>query len=146
MRTKDEIYNFALSFFGRPYIWGGDGSNRYFGGLDCSGLVQEILKYAKADPVGDQTAATLYDYFLENGKINQRGFGGLSFYGTTSRISHVGFCIDDKVMINASGGGSHVKSLQSARMLNASVKIEPISFHKNLVAVIMPNYQQGFNT
>lgn len=139
-QSLKEVYEYALTFFGLPYIFGGDGSPRYFGGYDCSGLVQEILSSADMDPAGDQTADGLYRYFLEHGDLNRNGLGALAFFGTADRISHVGFCIDDKIMINAAGGGSHCKSTYSAKILNASVKIDPITHHNGLFAIIMPHY------
>ena len=83
MRTLDQLYDFALSFWGRSYIWGGDGSADYEGGVDCSGLLQLILETARLDPPGDQTADSLYRHFLEEGRgtLNHGGLGALVFYG-----------------------------------------------------------------
>ena len=138
-KSMQDLYEYALSFFGYPYIWGGDGQDRYQNGYDCSGLVQKILGLAGVDPDGDQTAHSLYEHFLNNG-TNTQGLGSLAFFGTKERIIHVGFCLDNKIMINASGGGSHCRTAIDAKRLNASVKIEPIAWRKNLVAVIMPRY------
>lgn len=138
--TLDSLYDFALSFEGRPYIWGGDGSARYQGGIDCSGLVQIILSAAKMDPLGDQTADTLYRYFLENGNLNMPGLGSLAFFGTRERIVHTGWSIDKKIMLNASGGGSHVRTLEQSVEYSAKVRIEKIRRRTDLVALIMPNY------
>jgi len=138
----DKLYDFALSYYGKPYVWGGDGSNRYEGGVDCSGLAQIILSAAKMDPSGDQTADSLYRYFLEEGRgfLNLGGLGAFAFFGKPERIIHVGFCLDAKVMLNASGGGRDITSIDIANQNNACVKIEPIKRRNNLVAVIMPNY------
>jgi cell wall-associated NlpC family hydrolase len=132
---KSELYEFAISLFGLPYVWGGNGPLSF----DCSGLVQHILKFAQIDPLGDQTALTLYQAFVSSPK--ERGFGALAFYGSSEeRIHHVGFCIDEHIMLNASGGGRNVINIQRAKELGASVKIEPINWRKDLFAVIMPQY------
>ena len=53
----------AFSHLGKPYIWGGDGTKKYFGGLDCSGLIQLIFEPVGLDPKGDQTAQAFYNYY-----------------------------------------------------------------------------------
>lgn len=94
------------------------------------------------DPPGDQSADALYRFFLEEGRgtLNQGGLGALAFFGKPERISHCGFCLDKKLMLNASGGGRHVTSIEIAAQYNASVKIEPIRRRTDMVAIIMPNY------
>jgi cell wall-associated NlpC family hydrolase len=57
----DLLIQYAMSFIGVPYRWGGSNP---ITGFDCSGLVQEILKSVYMDPPGDQTAEALYQYFL----------------------------------------------------------------------------------
>lgn len=143
--TLNQLYDHALQFWGRPYIWAGDGSVLYEGGLDCSGLVQLILEPARLDPPGDQTAHSLYLHFLHEaeegrGTLNLGGLGALAFFGKPSRIIHVGFCIDRRIMLNASGGGRDITSVEIARQHNASVKLEPILRRSDLVATIMPDY------
>ena len=125
--TLDDIYNYALTFYGIPYEWGGDGRNY---GYDCSGYVQKILQFAKIDPPGDQTAQNLYHYFSVKG-TPLRARGSIAFFGTPERCSHVGWMIDDKIMINAAGGGS-----------NSYVKIQPIAWYKTppFLGAWMPKY------
>lgn len=136
--TMNELYKKALSFYGKPYIWGNNGPFAF----DCSGLVQGILRSWSKDIIypWDQTADELYLYFLGNGELNKRGTGALAFFGSTDKVTHVGWCMDDLIMINASGGSSEVTSLELAKVHNAYVKIEPIDMRKNLIAVIMPLY------
>jgi cell wall-associated NlpC family hydrolase len=145
-KTLHDVRDYALTFFGLPYVWGGDGTPSFFGGYDCSGLVQRILGYAGVDPKGDQSADGLYRHFLKNGLANCFGIGALAFFGNPEHIHHVGWCLDKKVMINASGGGSHIKTVEIAKRMNASVKIEPIHFRKDFVACIMPFYHMGLET
>lgn len=139
-KSMQGLYDYALTFFGMPYQWGGGSRSSDFG-IDCSGLVQKLLAYAKCDPAGDQTADDLYHYFMGNGIQNAFGIGALAFFGTTSRIHHVGFALDPKIMISASGGGRHVTTRDTAKRLGASVKIEPIRSRMDFVVCLMPNYQ-----
>jgi len=136
-KSMNELYDYALTFFRAPYTWGGEGPLSY----DCSGFVQRVLAYGGVDPKGDQSASSLYSHFVKEGTVNMPGMGALAFFGSQDRIHHVGWCIDKKIMINASGGGSHVKSIQIAKQLGAYVAIEPINYRKDLVAIIMPFYQ-----
>src|SRR5690349_8553607 len=126
MEKADLASNYALSFLGRPYLWGGDDPME---GFDCSGLVQEILESIGFDPDGDQTAQSLYEYFALHGTnigIPQRG--ALAFYGKEiKKITHVAFCINSFQIIEAGGGGSATINIKEASRQNAFVRIRPIS-------------------
>lgn len=112
-------------------------------GFDCSGLVQELLAAAGEDPPGDQTAQALYDYFCNNGKINTWGAGSLAFYGTDLKhISHVAFCLDERVCIEAGGGDSTTTSISQAIKMAAFVRIRPIKRRKDFLVVIKPYYSK----
>lgn len=137
MKNLDELYRYALTFHGRPYVWGGEGPVAY----DCSGLVQAILRAGKVDPPGDQTADLLYRHFLKEGKKCAPQLGALAFFGTAERVVHIGWCVDQYLVLNAAGGSSHVNTIAMAEKINASVKVEPLSKRGNLVAIIMPRYQ-----
>lgn len=140
--TLEQLYDHALQFWGRAYVWGGSGDVRSGGGFDCSGLCQAILELAGMDPPGDQTADGLYRYFRQEGRGVQDngGLGALAFFGRPTHITHVGFCLDKRLMINASGGGPKTINVAAAKKQNASVKIEPIHRRGDLVQIIMPNY------
>ena len=132
------LRQYAMSFIGLPYIWGGDDAIK---GFDCSGLVQEILSSIGVDPRGDQTAQGLYNYFRDHGVHNSTGLGALCFYGVShSRIVHVGFALDSLRMIEAGGGGSKTTSVSKAEKDNAYVRIRPIRSRKDFFAIIKPNY------
>lgn len=141
-KTVNDLYEYALSLYGTPYQWGGghDGPLERSYGLDCSGLVRKILAFGKCEPKGDHTADDYYHYFLANGYLNAKARGALAFFGTTDRIHHIGFCLDEKILISASNGGSHVKTLLIAQKCNAKVLIEPISMRPDFVCCIMPTY------
>lgn len=136
MKSLTQLYDYALTFYNKPYLWGGEGPDGY----DCSGFVQKLLSQVGLDPKGDQNADTLYRHFLKSGMPNYFGLGSLAFYGSSERIIHVGFCIDSRVMISASGGGRNVTNIQIARAQGAAIKFEPIRYRKDFVACIMPAY------
>lgn len=142
-KSMHDVYDYALGFYGTPYQWGGghDVALKTEYGLDCSGYVRKLLNYAKVAPAHDCTSDDYYHWFLGNGLINTFGIGAIAFFGKTSKIHHVGFCIDDKVMLSAAGGGQHVNTIGTAQRLNAMVKIEPISLRHDFVCCIMPLYQ-----
>lgn len=122
-----------------PYIWGGEDPEK---GLDCSGLVQLILKKLDLDPPGDQTAHVLYNYFLTRGKIidkDKTDLGDLCFFGKKDKITHVGFCIGFHLMLEAGGGNSKTTTVEIAKKMNACVRVKPISNRADIVAIIRPN-------
>ena len=111
------IAEYALAFLGRPYIWGGDGSGRFHGGFDCSGLVVECLQ-ATGWLQGDHTAQGIYT------ALKKAGWGEVAlphvvandilFFGKdTSHITHVAICCSSR------GGGSMWRQVGEA-MKNAS--------------------------
>jgi len=120
-------------------------------GYDCSGLVQEILSSVGMDPRGDQTAQALYNYFSQeqNPPLRILGTslkvpkpGALVFYGRNNRrISHVAFCIDPKRVVEAGGGNSKTVDLAAAAKQNAYVRQRPYDRRKDIVAIILPNYE-----
>lgn len=134
----NHLITYAMSFVGTPYRWGGDDA---MAGFDCSGLVQEILASAGIDPVGDQTAQALYNYFDIHGSHNVWGPGALAFYGeSVTKITHIAFCIDQFRMIEAGGGGSKTNTLDDAIKQNSYIRMRLIKARKDLVSVIKPRY------
>lgn len=132
------LIRYAMRFVGTPYLWGG---STPMGGIDCSGLVQEILASVGIDPPGDQTAQALYNHFESRSRPNTWGAGSLAFFGKSVReITHVAFCVDQYRMIEAGGGGSRVTTLQAAITSSAFVRMRPIRARRDLVAVIKPDY------
>lgn len=141
IRSMATLTDYACSFIGKPYAWGGDDP---MAGFDCSGLAQEILASVGFDPKGDQTAHQLYEHFKSNGK-EQSGAGALAFYGKPERITHVGFMIDNFRMVEAGGGGSRTKTIEDAIKQNAYIRIRPINHRSDLVACLMPDYDKVIN-
>lgn len=130
---------YALQLVGTPYRWGGDDPML---GFDCSGLVIELLQSKGVLPRGyDNTAQGLYNKFKKEGSSWVKNFGALAFFGrSTDRITHVGFMLDHYRMLEAGGGGSQTITRLEAAKRNAFVRIRPLSWRNDLVAIVKPNY------
>ena len=134
------LIQYAHSFLGKPYIWGGDDPIL---GFDCSGLVQELLASVGMDPPGDQTAHNLYMHFINEPHTSKAKAGSLAFFGPRPKVTHVGFMIDKWRMVEAGGGGSRTKTVADAAAQNAYIRIRPIHRRTDLIAIIHPNYSIG---
>lgn len=121
--------DYAMSFIGQPYRWGGDDP---VNGFDCSGLAQEILASVGADPEGDQTADQLHQLASKSWRpctIDE--VGGIAFYGNDERATHVAIQIGGGLMIEAGGGGSRTITKEDAATQNAFVRIRPVKRRKD---------------
>lgn len=122
----DLACTYAQHFLGTPYRWGGDDPS----GLDCSGLVVELLQAVGLMARGtDATADMLYRKFpvVAAGDVAP---GCLVYFGKPERVTHVELvfaAIEGRVFtIGASGGGSKTLTAQDAWSQNAYVKIRPV--------------------
>lgn len=126
------MLDYAYSFIGAPYIWGGNGP--YF---DCSGFAQEVLASVGLDLPGDQTAQRLFDGLLARGWEECSNPGSLLFYGTTrDTISHVAVQYYNGLMLEAGAGDSKTVSIKDAIKRGAMVRMRPI--RTNFIAAIRP--------
>lgn len=132
----DLLISYAMSWVGKPYLWGGDD----WYGMDCSGLVQELLQSVGLDPRGDQTAHGLYKWFSYRGQIGYREAGALAFYGSDKRVVHVAFMVDSMRVIEAGGGDSRTKTHEDSIRQNAYVRMRPYDYRSDFFCVILPNY------
>ncbi len=124
----------ALSYLGRPYIWGGDDPS----GFDCSGLVVECLKsigLIREDR--DLTANGLWNLFADK-EITVPAEGALLFSISNNRAVHVVICLDEFYQIGAGGGDSGVTSETEAWRSNAFVKIRPVKYAKGRYRLVDP--------
>jgi cell wall-associated NlpC family hydrolase len=130
------LSEYALKFVGRPYIWGGDGSGKYGGGFDCSGLVLECLWALGILPQKDMTAQGLNDVLYGMGWRHGlcRKPDDILFFGKdTKHITHVAIAIDRDLMVEAGGGGSKCTSPEKS---TGMVRVRPIASRKDLVAAL----------
>lgn len=137
------LYDYAMSMVGQPYRWGGDDT---IGGFDCSGLVVELLQSCgKLLNSVDLNAQGLYNHFLllPIGIPLIPKLGCLAFYGkSSSAITHVGFCLDQSLMLNAGGGSSKTITREDAEKQNAFVKIRPIRYRLDLLEIFDPFFTE----
>lgn len=132
----------AWRYLGKPYRWGGDDP---MAGFDCSGFIVEILQ-----SVGliarrkDFTAHGLWEFFSAQGcQIEGPADpydGCLVFYSQfpATPAIHVEMCLNGKLSIGASGGGSSTKSLQDAIDRNAYIKIRPFRSRQGIKGFLDP--------
>jgi cell wall-associated NlpC family hydrolase len=124
----------AVSKIGMPYVWGGETDTassefgfQVHGGYDCSGFVWRVFKLS-GNPAGAQirgrTAAQMTGEIPKRERIRladvQPGdllfFGSANFEGraTERSIVHVGIALSPHWMINSSGQGVYLSSLDDS--------------------------------
>ena len=131
------LIEYAEKFIGRPYVWGGDGSGKFDGGFDCSGLVVECLQ-AFGFLKGDFTAQGLYNHLLTEGWAKvPHGFESAAdvlFWGKSEQqITHVSLAADAKHHIEAGGGGSKCKTASNS---TGFVRLRPIAARKDFLLAL----------
>jgi cell wall-associated NlpC family hydrolase len=136
MHSSAVLYDYAMCMVGLPYRWGGDDT---VDGFDCSGLCVDILQAAGVLPKDfDATANGLW-HFPAFGKVAAASFGSLAFFGLPA-VTHVGFCLNDRLMLEAGGGGSKTLTRDDAEKQNAYVRVRPIKSRKDLAGFKHPTY------
>jgi len=104
-KLREWAVKYAVSFLLTPYVWGGDD----FSGIDCSGLMREILLSVGKEDDQDKTAHGLYLEFKNQGRlIDQDDIkpGCLIFFMKSGSATHVEMIVDScGLSIGASGGG-----------------------------------------
>lgn len=104
--SGSDVVAFAQQFIGTPYVWAGNDLSK---GVDCSGLVQQVLKN-----FGISVPRTTYDMIgVGKGvKMNELQAGDLVFFdndGSKAGPDHVGIYIGDGKMIEAPRPGKNVQ-------------------------------------
>jgi cell wall-associated NlpC family hydrolase len=126
---------YAISFLGKPYIWGGQSPE----GVDCSGYAILVGQAEGIFPTGfDATAQGIYTYLKINGAREAKPSQGcFTFYGKDLQtISHVSICLDSFQVIEAGGGNSRTKTREDAAKIGAHVRIRPNDYRKDKVATL----------
>lgn len=93
----ESITTYAKQFLGYPYVYGG---NDLYTGVDCSGLVQQVLKTFGILMPRTAQAQSSVGAWVDEDYIQA---GDLVFFGASSDvITHVGIYIGDGEIIHAS--------------------------------------------
>jgi len=132
----------AESQLGKPYEYKSNGA----GSFDCSGFICELLKSAGLLSKVDLSAQGLHDLLFNNHaayKIAcEHAVGDLCFYGANRiSITHVNMLfaeIGRFYIIEAGGGDSTTTTPQAAKALGAMVRIRPLTWRHDLIAVMDP--------
>lgn len=133
------LYDLAMQHLLIPYVYGG---KIPIVGLDCSGLVCELLHAVGAFPSLEANAQGIHDYFITRSTKSEVGLGALAFYGKSEKeISHVGMLLDTHMMIEAGHGDSSTTSIEIAKSRGAYVRLRPFNYRKDLVTILRPDYQ-----
>lgn len=122
------MIEYAKTFLGTPYVWGGNTAEQ---GLDCSGLVCEILRVENLILNNeDLTAQQIYVKFSSLNYSSGTGKNTLVFYGeSNNKITHVAFGIgDDKIIESAGEGRSNTDK--------GFVRVRKVNYRNDLVASI----------
>lgn len=105
MPMGGDIGDYAQQFLGTPYVWGG---NDLKGGIDCSGLVQQVYRH-----FGIDLPRVTYDQIGEGAPVSMKGLraGDLVFFDTSGNNSpsHVGIYLGGGRMIHAPRPGKSVE-------------------------------------
>jgi len=134
LRAKAAEY--AWTFLGLPYIWGGDDPVR---GFDCSGLVVEILQAVGLLPhKSDLTANGLYLRYAQ--RRVEKGYAGcLVFWLSPAGLAtHVELMVDDYHVLGAAGGGSKTLTIDDAIEQNAFVRMRPLGYRGSSYKIADP--------
>lgn len=128
------LSEYLLHFIGTPYVWAGDGTGTGGSGFDCSGLVLEGLWAMGLYKGGDLTAEGINKRLLNDGWKSplKPKADDILFFGK-SKITHVAVAIDERLMVEAGGGGS---KCTSASKSTGFVRIRPIASRNDLCDIL----------
>ncbi|KAA8664189.1 C40 family peptidase, partial [Clostridium sp. HV4-5-A1G] len=98
--STNDVVNYALSFLGVPYVWGGTSPE----GFDCSGFVQYVYAHFGVNIPRVSQEQQNFGIPVQRGELQP---GDLVFFGTPAY--HVGMYIGNGKFIEAPHTGDVVK-------------------------------------
>ena len=126
--TRSQIVDYAKTFLGIYYQWGGNYPQGSSYGLDCSHFTYQVFKkFGLMDSY--MVSADQANYVTKISRSELKP-GDLVFYKSKSsgKVVHVAIYIGNGEIIGANGGDSSVTSIEIAKKKNAKVKIQSIDY------------------
>ena len=96
-KLRDTVVNYALSYIGNAYVYGGNDPNT---GVDCSGFTRYILSHAAGVYLNRTAAAQSSQGRVVSAENAKRG--DLVFYSSGGSIDHVAIYIGNGQIVHAS--------------------------------------------
>jgi len=136
--TREQFLINLMKYIKTPYLW--NGKNPILG-LDCSGLVWNILKDLNIGTLFALNSQQLMEHYSPTSHVvlpDQSDLGDLVFFGNSTHIHHVGFCLNKTLMIEAAHGDETVTSVEIANTKGAFVTVSPIHKFKDIFVILRP--------
>lgn len=133
--SREQLLIQAMKYYHLPYIWGGSGPLGY----DCSGLCEAMYKEMGLAFPGRMNSQQIFNTLLNNPKVglNEADLGDLVFFGTSlDGITHIGFCLGNGLMFEASHGDHTCTTAEIAYARGAMVMVNPILHRRDCVAIV----------
>ncbi|WP_312371926.1 C40 family peptidase [Lachnoclostridium sp.] len=126
--TRNEIIEYAKTFLGVYYQWGGNYPQGSSYGLDCSHFTYQVFK--KFGLMNSYMVSADQANYVKKIARSELKPGDLVFFKSKSsgNVVHVAIYIGDGQIIGANGGDSSVNSIETAKKKNAKVKIQSIDY------------------
>ncbi|MFR5602303.1 MAG: NlpC/P60 family protein [Lachnospiraceae bacterium] len=104
LKLRQEVVNYALSFVGGRYVYGGNDPHT---GVDCSGFTKYVMQHAAGVTLNRSSSSqAVQGKTITRDEIQP---GDLIFYGGKGYINHVALYIGDQKIVHASTEKTGIK-------------------------------------